>query len=87
MYKRHLAFSEASERRNHSEVLYLNLSKKTIVLNDSIYTLIKRLVRFLNKTSRNQSSLNIIKFLIQHLQYESNNLFNFEKDLISVGTF
>ena len=30
MYKRHLAFSEASERRNHSEVLYLNLSKKTI---------------------------------------------------------
>ena len=76
MYKRHLAVSEASERRNHSEVLYLNLSKKTIVLNDSIYTLIKRLVRFLNKTSRNQSSLNI---LIQHLQYDSNNLFNFEK--------
>ena len=29
VYKRHLAFSEASERRNHSEVLYLNLFKKT----------------------------------------------------------
>ena len=29
VYKRHLAFSEASERRNHSEVLYLNLLKKT----------------------------------------------------------
>ena len=28
MYKRHLAFSEASERRNHNEVLYLNLFKK-----------------------------------------------------------
>ena len=29
MYKRHLAFSEASERRNHSKVLYLNLFEKT----------------------------------------------------------
>ena len=29
MYKRHLAFSEASGRQNHSEVLYLNLFKKT----------------------------------------------------------
>ena len=29
MFKRHLAFSEASERQNHSEVLYLNLFKKT----------------------------------------------------------
>ena len=29
VYKRHLAFSEASESRNHSEVLYLNLFKKT----------------------------------------------------------
>ena len=29
VYKHHLEFSEASERRNHSEVLYLNLSKKT----------------------------------------------------------
>ena len=30
VYKRHLTFREASKRRNHSEVLYLNLIKKTI---------------------------------------------------------
>ena len=29
MQKRHLAFSEASGRRNHSEVPYLNLFEKT----------------------------------------------------------
>ena len=29
MFKRHLAFSEASDRQHHSEVLYLNLFKKT----------------------------------------------------------
>ena len=31
MYKRHVALSEASERRNHSEVLYLNLLKKITI--------------------------------------------------------
>ena len=29
MFKSHLAFSEASDRQHHSEVLYLNLFKKT----------------------------------------------------------
>ena len=29
MYKRHLKLSEVSEHQNHSEVLYLNLLKKT----------------------------------------------------------
>ena len=29
MFKRHLAFSEASDRQHHSKVLYLNLFKRT----------------------------------------------------------
>ena len=65
MYKRHLAFSEASERRNHSEVLYLNLFKKTttcVVAKPLVY--INNRVRYRHKGERCSAKVLIILLLI-----------------------